>query len=117
MKGKTTNLKPSLYIYFLSLVPFFPPSFFCLVPKKIEENFVIWVILFLGWSFFCKKFTFSSLLITDLDKQGQRGKTLKNMRVDSEEEGRKLGLAWKKKKKIGVDSVRLREGEEIDVSG
>ena len=48
----------------LSLSPFFFPSLFCLVPEKIEEKFVIWVILFLGWGFFCKKFSFSSLLIT-----------------------------------------------------
>lgn len=53
-----------VYILSLSLSPFFFPSLFCLVPEKIEEKFVIWVILFLGWGFFCKKFSFSSLLIT-----------------------------------------------------
>ena len=52
-----------VYIFSLSFFTFFP-SLFCLVPEKIEEKFVIWVILFLGWSFFCKKFTLSSLLIT-----------------------------------------------------
>lgn len=51
------------FVYFLSLCFFFP-SLFCLVTEKIEEKFVIWVILFLGWSFFCKRIAFFSLPIT-----------------------------------------------------